>query len=74
MQDGVRCPYCKKKLMEALHGTASIRCRHCKHLVSIVGEDFAHDDEVRACKLAVQDLNKRDTSFDRIQLGVQTIN
>ncbi len=54
----VRCPYCKKKLLEALHGTASIRCRHCKHLVSIVGHDPEHDAEVRALRQEVEAIHK----------------
>lgn len=39
MIDGVRCPYCEKKVMESLHGVAKVRCRHCKRLSVIVGGD-----------------------------------
>lgn len=53
MKDGIRCPYCNKKLLESLHGNASIRCRHCKHLVSVVGEDFDHNEEMSKLLAAV---------------------
>lgn len=35
MNDGIRCPHCKKKLLESLRGTATILCRHCKHTVTL---------------------------------------
>lgn len=34
----VRCPHCKKKLLEALTGTAVVFCRHCKHTVTITAD------------------------------------
>ncbi len=40
MSDGIRCPYCKKKLLEALNGTATAYCRHCKHTVTLKGRDL----------------------------------
>lgn len=46
MIGGVRCPYCDKKLLEGLDGSATVRCRHCKHLVALVGEDVDLNQEL----------------------------
>lgn len=44
MSDGIRCPHCKKKLLETLNGMATVYCRHCKHTVTLNGHSVTYSD------------------------------